>query len=78
LIFGQNRRGTACCAQQTHSILAKISYNYIETLFGGDPASTWIAKPKGHAEDVAYLVNHAATKVIANDIVANDEIAVAA
>ncbi len=29
--------------------------------------STWIAKPKAHAEDVAYLVKHAAINIVAND-----------
>jgi hypothetical protein len=30
-------------------------------------ASTQVAKPQVHAEDVAHLVNHAAKNIVAND-----------
>ena len=33
---------------------------------GGDLVSTWVAKPEGHAEDVATLVNNAAKHINAN------------
>ena len=34
---------------------------------GGDLVSTWVAKPEGHAEDVATLVNNAAKHINANN-----------
>ncbi len=34
---------------------------------GGDPDSTWVAKPEVHAEDAAVLVKPAVTKIVAND-----------
>ena len=39
-------------------------------------ASTWVTKPKVHAEDVASLVNHATGNITAND--ENGAIAIAA
>jgi len=30
-------------------------------------ASTWIAKPEVHAEDVTHLVNHVTNEIVAND-----------
>ena len=40
--------------------------------------STWITKPKVHAEVVASLVKHAMTNINVNDETYGDEIAVAA
>lgn len=34
---------------------------------GGDMASTQVAKPQVHAEDVTHLVKHVAKKLVAND-----------
>ena len=34
---------------------------------GGDMASTQVAKPQVHAEDVTHLVKHVAAKIVAND-----------
>jgi len=36
-------------------------------LYGGDPASTWVAKPEGHAEAVTTLVKNVAKQIVAND-----------
>ena len=38
--------------------LAGLSYFFT---LGAIRISTWITKPEAHAEDVAHLVNHAAT-----------------
>jgi hypothetical protein len=40
---------------------------YYEGVNGGDMASTQVAKPQAHAEDVTYLVNHVAKNIVAND-----------
>ena len=50
----------------------------IPQLLWGRPASTRVAKPEGHAEDVAYLVKHAAIVIIANDETYAGDLAVAA
>lgn len=34
---------------------------------GGDMASTWVAKPEVHAEDVTILVKNVANVIVAND-----------
>lgn len=31
---------------------------YSIIVYGGDPVSTWVAKPEGHVEDVANLVKN--------------------
>ncbi len=51
------------CSTKGIGKIIQTCYTY--SVLGGDLVSTWVAKPKAHVEDVAYLVNHAANKVIA-------------
>lgn len=34
-------------------------------IHGGDPVSTWVAKPEGHVEDVANLVKNVTKHIVA-------------
>ena len=44
----------------------------VKSPIGGDPASTWVAKPEGHVEDVTTLVKNVAKQIVAK----NDNFAV--
>ena len=39
----------------------------VKSAHGGDPASTWVAKPEGHAEDVTTLVKNVAKQIVAKN-----------
>jgi len=59
-------------------------YNYSVKTFGGDLASTWVAKLEGHVEDVTHLVKYVTKHIVAkssNDAVfagSKEELAIAA
>ncbi len=34
---------------------------------GGDPVSTWVATPEGHAEDITHLIKHVVKQILAKN-----------
>ena len=45
--------------------ISKVYYNL--SSYGGDMASTWVAKPSVHVEVVKFLLNPVTTVIVAND-----------